>query len=123
MARILLTTLMLLTLAAPGWCDESYPWPGNADAWAKAVGQTLTLEGDAVNGPVGAMLTNGPNTVKVGLQDSWPEVALGHKLRVTGRLAIKKPDVVDPNPKPEGVDNATETLYYLEGPNWTRLDD
>ena len=41
--RILITTLMLLALVTPGWCDESYPWPGDADSWSKAVGTTLTL--------------------------------------------------------------------------------
>lgn len=124
MARTLLTTLLLLTLLAPAWCDEkTYPWPGDADAWKKAVGQSLTLEGTAANARLGAVITEGSNTVLVGSMDSWPEEALGHKLRVTGRLTVKQVEAIAPNPAPEGVENSAEPVYYLEGPNWTRIDD
>lgn len=123
MARTILTTLLLLTLLAPAWCAEADPWPVDAAAWKEAVGKTLVLEGTAANAPVGAVITQDDHTVKVGTQDAWGEECLGHRLRVSGRLQVKEVEAIAPNPKPEGVDNTHEPVYYLEGPTWTRLDD
>jgi hypothetical protein len=69
------------------------PWPQN---WSALLGQKVTLEGEAVNAKLGAMLMHGEDAIWIADKDSWPDGFYqggdhGRLVRVTG-IVIERSD-------------------------------
>lgn len=109
-------------------------WP---EDWSVLVGQTVTLEGKAVNAKLGAMLQGEGQSIWIDGVDSWPSGYYqggdqGKKLHVTGTV-IKKGDLPVFVQKPgdpirSGMPVASEDeaerarwRYLLKDAKWTEL--
>jgi hypothetical protein len=105
--RIAVTVQFVLLFSIAG-CSQHQPagpippvpeergkgWP---QEWSALVGQTVTLEGEAVNAKLGALLQGKEGAIWIEGLDSWPDECLvvgerGKHLRVTGTV-IKQDDV------------------------------
>lgn len=78
----------------PGLPDRAHAWPKE---WSDHLGQTLILEGTAINAKSGALLQGKGGAVWIDGLDAWPEGFYaggdqGKRLRVTGTV-IKRADL------------------------------
>ncbi len=110
-------------------------WPKD---WSGHVGQTVTLEGRAVDAKIGALLQGQGGAIWIDGLDSWPEGFYsggdqGKRLRVTGTV-IKKDDLPVIVQKPGELPRAgipvqseeelerAKWRYLLKDAKWTVLE-
>jgi hypothetical protein len=115
--------------------SQRIPWPKD---WSKYLGQTVTVEGNAANAKLGALLLGDGKEIWINGLDSWPEGFYsggdrGKRVRVTGTV-IQRDDLPVFVQKPGGpliqgipVQSEEEKQrakwrYLLRDAKWTVLD-
>lgn len=110
-------------------------WPQD---WSKSLGQTLTLEGKAINAKLGALLMEDGNSIWIDGLDAWPDGFYqgddkGKRLRVTGEV-IRRDDLPVFVPKPgeeakAGIPVKSEEdlekakwRFLLKSAKWTEVE-
>jgi hypothetical protein len=84
------------------------PWPQN---WSALLGQKVTLEGEAVNAKLGAMLMHGEDAIWIADKDSWPDGFYqggdhGRLVRVTGIVIERLANICPKFGRANGPGNA-----------------
>jgi hypothetical protein len=100
--------------------------------WASKLGQTVTVEGDAQNAKLGALLETSQETVWIDGMQAWPDGIMGQRVRVTGRV-IERRDLpvfvrrkgepeIQGMPVPAGTDlDAASRRFLLADARWQRV--
>jgi len=108
------------------------PTPRASSVWASKLGQTVTVEGEAQDAKLGALLETSQGTVWIDGMHSWPHGIMGQRVRVTGRV-IERGDLpvfvrrkgepeMQGMPVPAGTDlDAASRRFLLADAQWQRV--
>jgi aminoglycoside 3-N-acetyltransferase len=119
----------------PDLSTEVVPWPAD---WSAYLGQTITVEGTALNAKLGALLRGPGPEIWIADLDGWPEGYYlggdsGRRVRVRGTV-VERHDLPvfvqrkgEPQrtgmPVPEGTDlRAARQRYLLQDAEWELLE-
>lgn len=112
----------------PSASSNSEPSP-----WESKLGQLVTVDGDAEDAKLGALLTAGSGTIWIDGLDAWPTEARGKRLQVTGKV-IQRSDLpvfvhqegepeMQGMPVPSGTDlEKARRRFLLAEPKWRVLE-
>ncbi|MDQ7779014.1 MAG: hypothetical protein RDV41_04820 [Planctomycetota bacterium] len=129
--RLLIGVLVIVVFVGLG-CSSSGGGGGKAatwpEKWAECVGKPITLEGEAANAKLGALLISDESSVWIDGLDSWPTsvysgVGKGPRLRVTGTVITRDdvPAFVQKPGEPISAGVPVESEKELESAKWRFL--
>lgn len=115
--------------------QQAKPQPEQAaqNPWASKLGQTVTVEGQASNAKLGAIVGAEPAPIWIDGLDAWPEEVAWKRVQVTGTV-IERHDLPvfvrkegEPEmagmPVPPGTDlHAASRRFLLKDARWKRID-
>jgi len=130
------TLLILLAACDPPLTPEARTWNEQVDAhrsrWEPRLGERVTVEGEAENAKLGAMI----GELWIADFRSWPDDVRGKRVRAAGTLILRddlpvfRKETYDPGGPvpagigmPEGADlEKSRRRYLLEKVEWSRRD-